>query len=298
MLGKEGSKEVERERGNDSYLLIGLLYDMNHPYGSSMFMDLDKPVIKDPRERIEAAMEWEAISEMYARRDEHRKRTGFLKDLHEEKGFTLNPSTGRYRDLPGFNPPRRVSKPLLSDLDVELKAMIVENIRDPRQRQATRGIDIMYRNITTSVKDAVDELISGYGVELVPYDRSLYDALDYIPMIRKETQDSSKIVDIVEHVYREMMRGIPIKVIRTYDRHMSLDYDDKQTHREALQIMQHNGKLAMYYNNFEPHYPEFWKHYPFMREIFVNVASRLVPAIECHRIDRADEFYKNYKVNT
>lgn len=72
-------------------------------------MDLDKPMLKDPREMMEAAMEWDAISEMYEDRDRSRNGFGFVSDLHEERTSRRNPLTGRYKYSKGFNPPRRVN---------------------------------------------------------------------------------------------------------------------------------------------------------------------------------------------
>lgn len=134
---------------------------MNHPYGSSMFLDLDKPLLKDPLERIEAAMEWEAISEMYAQRDEHRKRTGFVRDLHEERGFSLNPITGRYRDAPGFNPPRRVEKRDYEGIPIEVKGIILDNIEGFRNRTLTRTVSRSHAQLTRSLDDIIDEVIEG-----------------------------------------------------------------------------------------------------------------------------------------
>lgn len=125
-----------------------------------MFLDLDKPVLRDPLEQIEAAMEWEAISEMNALRDEERRRLGFVKDLHEERGFALNPITGRYRDAPGFNPPRRIERQSYDDLPIELKSFIIENVGGFVDRTPTRLISTSHAILTEGFDDIMVDVVS------------------------------------------------------------------------------------------------------------------------------------------
>lgn len=169
-----------------------------------MFFDLDKPVLKDPREMIESAMEWDAISDMYAQRDEHRRRTGFVKDLHEERGFTLNPDTGRYRDAPGFNPPRRVSKPSYEDIPIELKGIMIGKVGSLIERTPTRSISTSHALLTESLHELVDAVI----------DDALKDAPDMDPV-----EPSRFIATDVENETRSQMNGLMARIFnRIFER--------------------------------------------------------------------------------
>lgn len=125
-----------------------------------MFFDLDKPVLKDPRELVDSAMEWDAISDMYSQRDEERRRLGFVRDVHEERTSTRNPVTGRYRDLPGFNPPRRVSRSSYEDIPIELKEIIIKNVGGFLDRTPTRLISTSHAALTEGFDDIMLDVVS------------------------------------------------------------------------------------------------------------------------------------------
>jgi hypothetical protein len=153
-----------------------------------------------------------------------------------------------------------------------------------------------------SIGDRVEGLVSGYVEKDERVDMEIsFDEMKQEILLghglhhpkckgKKERQ-----MDIVQHVYTEMLKGIPIAAIRSSKIHMFLEYKNGQPYREALQIMRRYNDLDLYHNDFAVDYPEFWKHYPFVKAIFMEIARKLGPSIK-YDTSGADKAYRRYYV--
>lgn len=268
-----------------------------------MFLDLDKPILKDPREMMEASMEWDAISEMYERRDEARRRTGFLKDLHEEKGFTLNPDTGRYRDAPGFNPPRRMEKKDYEDVPMEVRDMILDRLGGFKERTRTRALSRSHAGITRTLDEVLEEEIEG-ALEEVPIPR---------PSERSDGREAKIWMDWMLHrvsgrVFERL--SIPLTVLPSGEDFQSssitivhgkvTDPTTREYEHELMFSCYNYGgsmdlQVAYHVQMSNETSPKgLWDHYPVIRKIVERICKR-VYFIGTLRLDGPDEEYERFK---
>lgn len=276
-----------------------------------MFLDLDKPVLKDPREVMEAAMEWESVSNMYARRDESYARTGFLEDLHEARTLEMDPTTttGRYRYLPGFNPPRRIVETGYDDIPTEIKSMIMESMGGITERTHTRMISRTHSTFTKSLDEIVSDAVSDVTTSQ-PSRRPI------VPLMfaRDYTKDGD--VSIAGQTLRLVMEavltklGLPLKVLplNMMGCVMSIaSMKEGKDHDKTEQEINLGWNLSVdavylraefrnhcYDKDWKRTLPIFWKHYPIIRAVLKSI-PRHVKDISDVRTQEVDKEYDKFK---
>lgn len=155
----------------------------------------------------------EPFDRFHDRREEERRRTGFLYDMglqrQREKTFNEYGERGSVEYRPGFNPPRRVSRTDYEDIPIEVRDMILDRMGNFKERTRTRMISRSHAAITKTLDEVLDEAI-GDALKGV----TLSSCMELIPSERYEEGEARVWMHaILYRVYDTMFTKLSIPLI-------------------------------------------------------------------------------------